>query len=157
MIYIRLLYLLLPCEGTTQIEFQIGPASFLHRFDVADIAPTSIRFGMFSGKLLTAKLLDFKLSQLGFYNAILFGLSIVLFLYQMKRVIYSANTGENCDIILLESRENWRVIKCNYYNDNNICNLFIYRLETESWRRPSLVLWFNLEDILGSKWKARSY
>ena len=31
----------------TQIAFPIGPASFLHRFDdVAEMAPTSIRFGM---------------------------------------------------------------------------------------------------------------
>ena len=41
----------------SQIAFQIGPASFLHRFDVADIAPTSIQFGMPSGLFLSFKLL----------------------------------------------------------------------------------------------------
>ena len=34
---------------TTQTAFQIYPASFLHHFDVADITPMLIRFGMLSG------------------------------------------------------------------------------------------------------------
>ena len=33
-----------------QIAFQIGPASFPHRFDVTDIALMLIRFGMLSGR-----------------------------------------------------------------------------------------------------------
>ena len=32
---------------------------------------------------------------------------------------YSANTGENWDIMLLDSRENWRMIIRNYYKYNN--------------------------------------
>ena len=36
-------------HSASQRAFQIGPASFLHHFDVTDIVSTSMRFGMLSG------------------------------------------------------------------------------------------------------------